>query len=166
MLRIKLFFKRSLVLLAAAVLVGCGGDAKEESAAPENDIAQADREEITAMLDELVFRFKYRDKAALYENELEFLREEYTFDEYRRHNTIRFAQADSVVAFKVLDIKLFGRDSARVRDEVELLGFNYEPRVINNEYTVYYNQGRWLKPTIGFYPGQLEYEQKKADSGQ
>jgi len=165
MFYLKLLFPATVILFTLVVFSGCGGDSGGDSAAVKST-QETDREEIEAMLDEMMWRFKYRDKAALYENELEFLREEYTFDAYRKHNTIRFAQADSVSSFKILDISFFDRDSAKVHDEVVLKGAGKDSVVYDNEYMVYYNQGRWRKPTIGFYGGQLKYEKEKAESGQ
>ncbi|MFZ5979608.1 MAG: hypothetical protein ACOYVF_03155 [Candidatus Zixiibacteriota bacterium] len=165
MLYLKLLFTATALWFFLALFSGCGGDSGGNSADVES-IQKADREAIEAMLDEMMWRFKYRDKAALYENELEFLRAEYTFDEYRKHNTIRWAQADSVYSFKILDISFFDRDSAKVHDEVVLKGAGKDSVVYSNEYMVYYNQGRWVKPTLGSYAGQIEYEKEKADSEQ
>ena len=168
MFGLRLFFKLFLILSTLVIVynfTGCGGNSSDDSVAL-GDSEQADREEIIAMLDEMMTRFKYRDKAVLYENELEFLREQYTFERYLKHSTIRGAQADSVHSFKVVDITFFDRDSARVRDEIVLKGAGSDTSVIKNEYTVYYHQGRWTKPTIGFISGQIKYEEQKADSGQ
>jgi len=168
MFGLRLYLKLFLILAVIVIVysfTGCGGNSGDDSAAL-SDIEQADREEIAAMLEEMAMRFKYRDKAVLYENELEFLRERFTFEKYLKNNTIRGAQADSVHSIKVIDITFFDRDSARVKDEIVLKGSGSETKIINNEYTVYHHQGRWTKPTIGFYSGQIKYEKEKADSGQ
>jgi len=152
-------------MLLAGVLYNCSGQddnraGKTEPVTAVDDVTQGDpdKQEIKEMLVEAIERLRYGDKGGLYDNEFDFVKEKYTFDEYLKHLYIKTATGDSVASFDVLDIKLFDRDSARVRDRVLFVGVKGDTNVMNNEYSVYYQNGRWIKPTIGFINGQILQE--------
>ena len=163
---VKIFsgFRIFFVLLVAGILFGCSGQddsraAKTETAAVD-DVTQGDpdKEEIKEMLVETIERLRYGDKGGLYDNEFDFVKEKFTFDEYLKHKYIKTATGDSVASFEVLSIKLLEGDSARVRDRVLFVGVKGDTNVLHNEYSVYYENGRWIKPTIGFKSGQILQE--------
>lgn len=164
MVRINSFFRLFLILLITGVLFGCSGQSDNKTDKPEtatvDDLTQGDpdKQAIKDMLEEAIERLRYGDKGGLYDNEFDFVKEKYTFDEYLQHLYIKTATGDSVTSFDILDIKLLDGDSARVRDRVVFVGVQGDTSVMHNEYSVYYENDRWIKPTIGFKTGQILQE--------
>ncbi|MBN1211972.1 MAG: hypothetical protein JXA92_05290 [candidate division Zixibacteria bacterium] len=164
MVRINSFFRLFLILLITGVLFGCSGQSDNKADKPEtaavDDLTQGDpdKQAIKDMLEEAIERLRYGDKGGLYDNEFDFVKEKYTFDEYLQHLYIKTATGDSVTSFDILDIKLLDGDSARIRDRVVFVGVQGDTSVMHNEYSVYYENGRWIKPTIGFKTGQILQE--------
>lgn len=170
MIRMNSFYGFTVLFIFSGLflMLGCSGDnqsGKSDSVAEVNTAGDPDKEQIKAMLYDAIERLHYDDKGGLYDNEFEYLKELYTFDEYLKHQYIRAATADTVESFTVLDINLYDRDSARVRDRVVFVGLKGDTFVIHNEYIVYYHQGRWIKPTISSIYKQKDFEEKKKKSG-
>ncbi len=69
---------------------------------------------IHAMVDEVLTRLSYGDKAGLYENEFRYLREQETFDDYLKHGEVTWANTDSILYVEITDILFFDHDSAMV----------------------------------------------------
>ncbi len=149
--------------IAALLIGGCGG--KKEGATAGG---KSDEQQIQDVLNEVITRWHYGDKAGLYDNEFEYLRERYTFDDYLKFGELRL-DADTVEAIEAKDIKLFGRDSALVDAEVVFKGPTGKITRLRNattQYKMYYYGGRWIRPTVSQYDLQMRYEQSRraADS--
>ena len=164
MMRVNSFIRQLFLVFLIGFLLSC--TAKEDSSTRGKDsettastggvaFEDPDKQAISEMLIETIERFRYNDKGGFYDNELPFLREKLTFDEYLHNDFISEAKADSVVSFEILEINLFKPDSARIKDRVTFVGTLGDTHFLNNEYTVYYQGGRWIKPTISFLNGKI-----------
>ena len=174
-----------VLLLVAAVMmticvIGCGGDegdvvqvadtttAVEEKPAvsmvrtTEVPASATDRAEdwiaIVAMVDEVITRLSYGDKAGLYENEFRYLREQETFDEYLKHGEVSWANADSLEYIEIVDIVFFGRDSAMVEAIFHLISAG-EDKPSQMPLMAYYHEGRWIKPYMSQSNRQRDYDE-------
>ena len=148
-------------------LIGCSaqdGDAGKsgESAADY----QSDRKEIEATLEETAVRWRYGDKAVLYEQEFEYLLVENTYDDYLGFERIRGMQSDTVEAFAVKDVQFFGRDSALVAVDVVFVGLGGDTTTYPQEWPMYRHRGRWIRPSLSTYQCQIIFEERRrqADS--
>ena len=156
--------RRALVVFGClVVMAGCGG--KQEKSA---DAGKTDQQLIQEALTEAITRWHYGDKAALYDNEFEYLQERFTFDDYLKFGELQL-DADTVEDILAKEIQLFGRDSAKVDAEVVFKGPTGKIsrlRDVFTKYTLYYHRGRWIRPTLSQYALQLRYEQSRhaADS--
>ena len=161
MVRLNTILRFCFIILLAGVMYSCSGKSDNKTAGAQtatvDDVTQGnpDKQAIKDMLEETIERLRYHDKGGLYDNEFDFVKKKYTFDEYLKHLYIKSATGDSVASFTVLNIKLFDKDSALVRDRVVFVGVKGDTNVLNNEYAVYYQDGRWIKPTIGFITGKI-----------
>lgn len=155
---------RSAILVLVLCIAGCSSESDSESQAPQG--LEADRLEITATLEETAVRWRYGDKAILYEQEFEYVRDEKNYDEYLEVDRIKRMESDTVVAFAVKDIQFFDRDSAYVKVDVVFVGLTGDTTRLPQNWTMYYHQGRWIKPTLSGVKGQLEFEDRvrRADS--
>ena len=151
-----------LLVLAVSVIVVCGD--REEGSTSEGE--PTDSMLIADMMRSTLMRWKYMDKVALYDTEFEYIQDEYTLDEYLKHERIRQAFVDSLVDFWVEGITFYGRDSALVKDVLVWCGPSGDTLVMPNHDMVYYHRGRWIRPTLGTSVGQLQYEEliRQADS--
>lgn len=157
--------KRLAVLggLLAAFVGGCGNKTEGPSAN-----GKSDEQLIQETLTEAITRWHYGDKAALYDNEFEYLQERFTFDDYLKFGELQL-DADTVEAINAKKIELFGRDSAIVDAEVVFKGPTGKVtrmRDANTKYTLFYHRGRWIRPTVSRPELQRQYEQSRraADS--
>jgi len=155
---------KGLVLSLWSLLVGCSSDESQSGGAART--YEDDRREIEGTLDETATRWRYGDKAILYEQEFEFVRIEYTYDEYLEIDRIKRMESDTVRAFRVKDVKFFDRDSAQVSVDVVFVGPTKDTTRLPQEWTMYYHKGRWIRPTMSTPAGQAEFEERKrkADS--
>lgn len=154
----------ALGLSAAVWLIGCSsekGQSGGKSVSPADD-----RREIEATLEETATRWRYGDKAILYDLEFEYVQVEYTFDKYLQIDRIKRMESDTVRAFAVKNVKFFGRDSARVSVDVVFVGPAGDTTRYPQEWTMFYHRGRWIRPTLSSITGQLQFEERrrKADS--
>jgi hypothetical protein len=155
------------VLLTTLVLMfaACSGEAEKKSEpAPAVDNPQVAA--IQEALTEAITRWHYGDKSVLYENEFPYLRSERTLEEYLDHRQIKYTNADSVEALRVLDVQFFGSDSADARVEALLVGSRGDTVRSVDVFRLYYFGGRWIKPTLSAWVYQMQNEARRrtADS--
>lgn len=180
-----------IIVGLSGLLVGCGDDSTEvgqsssltdtppaNKYAPEGGAARfegqglteqqiADLLEIEVVMTEALIRWSYRDKAALYDNELEYLQDKWTYEEYLSQTRVKAANsADSVVGYYVTGGLFYDRDSVIVDDVVVFVGLNGNQIDFVNKDKLYYHRGRWVRPTISNMREQLDYERtiRQADS--
>jgi len=149
---------------AAMAYLSCSGDEPDQSEAA----VKTDSVLIQEALQNSVERWRYGDKAALYDMEFEYYQEQVTYDDYLEDQAISRLQADSLEAMEVYSVKLFARDSAYVRARVIFVGPSGKKSQYNEgiPYRMYFHRGRWIFPTLSTSSGQREWEQIKvtADS--
>lgn len=155
--------KRQLaILLVLFGLIGCGGDQTGTTPTePVNDSIL-----MQEALTETITRWRYGDKASLFDNELEYVQEKWPFDIYLTFRQIEFGEADTVKALNIIKIQQFQRDSAWCDIEVVFQGPSGKISKDYDKYTMYFHRGRWIRPTIGTMETQVEYEKirRAADS--
>lgn len=123
--------------------------------------------EIEASMTEALIRWSYRDKAALYDNELEYIQDRWTLEEYLDQTRIMAANgADSIVGFYCTGGVFYNRDSVIIDDVIVFIGLNGNQIDFVNKDKLYYRRGRWIRPTLGKMWEQLDYERliRQADS--
>ena len=127
----------------------------------------ADLLEIEVVMTEALIRWSYRDKAALYDNELEYLQDRWSLEEYLNISQVKAANsADSIVGYYVTGGEFFDRDSVIVDDVVVFVGANGNRIDFVNKDKLYRHRNRWVRPTVSTMREQLEYERtiRQADS--
>jgi len=146
--------------LIAVFAGGCGGKKEGPSAG-----GKSDEQLIQDALSEAITRWHYGDKAALYDNEFEYLQERFTFDDYLKFGELQL-DADTVEGINAKKIELFGRDSAKVDAEIVFKGPTGKISRMNDTYWLWYHRGRWIRPTLSRFEQQQQYEQSRqaADS--
>jgi len=156
----KTFKLRRLAFAGALLaLVGCGGqsdtDTADSAAAAGADSLTLDKQ-LEVQMNAVFDRLRYDDKSGLWENEFEYLREERTFDDYVTQPYIANASADSLVRIEVTSVERLG-DSAVAR---VLVHFDNAGRksVIDDKVTLYWHQGKWIKPTISRLKDQAAFD--------
>jgi len=149
-----------LCALLATFAGGCGNKKEGASAG-----SMSDEQLIRETLTEAITRWHYGDKAALYDNEFEYLQERFTFDDYLKFGELKL-DADTVEGINAKKIELFGRDSARVEAEIVFKGPTGKISRMNDTYWLWYHRGRWIRPTLSLFRYQQQYEQSRqaADS--
>lgn len=154
----------ALVLALLMALAACSSDTEEPEDAPS--IMERDRLEIETSLAEIAGRWRYGDKAVLYENEFEYLQSEHTYDAYLEIARIKRMESDTVVAFQVKDVKFFDRDSAKATIDVVFVGPSLDTTRMPQLWTLFYHQDKWIRPTLSTLENQLVFEERrrKADS--
>lgn len=149
---------------AAMAYLSCSGDKPEQTDAA----VKTDSVLIQEALQNSVERWRYGDKAALYDMEFEYYQEAVTYDEYLEDRKIARLQADSVEAMEVYSVNLFEGDSALVRARVIFVGPSGKKTQFDEGiwYHMYFHRGRWIFPTVSTRVEQREWEQIKlaADS--
>jgi hypothetical protein len=147
------------LLIAAGLLLaidGCGGsDSTSTPATPQDDRAL-----IQESLTEVITRWHFRDKAGLYDNEFDYLRERMTFDQYLQANEIKL-DADTVMGIEVKDLHLFGRDSADVAVEIIFEGPTKLQSRMRDAFRMYRYHDKWIRPTLSNMEAQVEYDRLK-----
>ena len=165
MLARNLMFGLAIILIW--IVVGCGtNDDKTSSDRPADSTYAQDREEIRSRLEETAKRWRYGDKAALYEMEFEYYQVEFTYDDYLEVDRVKRMESDTVENFEVKDIKFYDRDSATVSVEVVFVGVLGDTTRYPQDWQMYYHMGRWIRPTMSNHSAQVVCEEvrRKADS--
>lgn len=164
MMRDKLLI--GICLFLAGLFWACGSDEGEEASSGDERTYADDRAEIEATLEETAHRWRYGDKAILYEQEFEYYRIENTYDDYLEIDRIKRMESDTVETFKVRDIKFYDRDSALVSVDVVFVGPTGDTTHYYQDWLMHYHRGRWIRPTMSNYISQESFEEirRKADS--
>jgi hypothetical protein len=147
---------------------GCGGgdDNQSSSEAQQDSTFARDWKEIKDRLEETAKRWRYGDKAALYEMEFEYYQVEFTYDDYLEVERVKRMESDTVDNFVVKDIKFYDRDSATVTVEVVFVGVLGDTTRYPQDWQMYYHKGRWIRPSMSNHSAQVVFEEvrRKADS--
>jgi hypothetical protein len=110
-------------------------------------------------MNEAMDRLRYKDKSFIYENEFRYYRDKYTFDDYLKEKRIVSAQADTLERIDVIGVTYFGQDSAKADVNVHFKGPSGNPTILEEKgVTLYWHEGRWIKPTVSNIIAQKEYE--------
>ncbi len=161
-------FGIGLAVVILAMFSGCGSktDSSGKTSVTGGDQQKSDRDLIQERLTETITRWHYGDKAALYDNEPDYLWDKYTFDDYLKMRQIEWAEADTVIALNVTNIKFYGRDSALANVEVVFKGPTGVISKDYDKYMMYYYRGGWNRPTVGTMDQEMDYEnvRRQADS--
>ncbi len=165
-MRVLAFLTTLLIGLAVACSQQEGNKADDSGAASlldtsgavaEMDQRTKDSIEIDKALKTALKRWKYRDKAALYDMEFPYLRDEYTFDEYLEVQRIADASADSLIDQQIKSIQFFrSGDSAYVFEKLWFVGPSGRTWEHGNYERMYKRDGRWIRPTISNFDAQHE----------
>ena len=122
---IKCIMTTALLTLASMTLfLGCGGNETSDATdavAPDTSAVEApasgavadegksdDWLEIESIVDEAITCLSYGDKSVLYDNELSYMTDEETFDDYLKRGEVAWANADSLEYVEVADIIFYG----------------------------------------------------------
>jgi len=147
------------------VVSGCSGEKQPSETAPAEDTGLAAKAEpvtvrdtIEVVLNEVIDRVRYGDKSGMYYNEFEYLRETMGFDEYIRQPQVHYAKTDTLKFLEVLDLMLYGHDSADVVLYVHSEGPTGVASKVQDTLTVFYHNDRWIKPTVSNMKEQLKWE--------
>ena len=133
------------------MMIACGGEDDGQSGqieAPELSEREQALQDIQAVLDETIERFKYFDKSALYEMELEYYKDQTTYGEYLEEDGIRHFNPDSVARIVAQDLEFRGPDTAAVDVQVVFVGPTGDSSFAQDTYTFLKRDGQWIKPTI------------------
>lgn len=161
-------------------MFGCGSEPQETSTADSSTPAAEGRREFTgeraedkqqmqALVDEIIERFKYYDKAPLWENEFSYLHDRATFDEYLEFDHIKYFNPDSIDHIDLLEFDFKG-DTCLVNVEVVFEGPTGKISKDYDTYSFFFHNGRWIRPTFTSNASgiiqQAEYERiiRAADS--
>ncbi len=159
---------RIVLLALAAVMVGCSSEQAEQDAPVETNLTvrETDSLAIQASLTEIITRWRHGDKSALYEQEFDYLRFEYSYDEFLEFEHVKDMNADSAYAFNVKGLKFFDRDSADVKVEVVFKGVTGNLTYDYDTYKMYRSHDRWVRPSFSAPQMQAEFEEARriADS--
>jgi len=124
--------------------------------------AMTEDDKLEAILNEAMKRLRYKDKSYIYEMEFSYYREENTFDKYLQETKIKTAQADSLEFVDVIKVEYFGQDSAKAIAEIHFKGpTGQETTLPDQEVTFYWDQDRWIKPTLSKIESQRKYDEIK-----
>lgn len=148
-----------LALVVSLGLVACSSES--DQAGDATPTMEDDRQEIEATLAETAVRWRYGDKAILYEQEFEYIRIEHTYDSYLEITRIKRMESDTVVAFDVKDIQFFERDSALVSLDVVFVGPTDDTTRRAQEWMMFYHLGHWIRPTLSTIHNQLDFEERR-----
>lgn len=141
--------------ILTVALVSCGKKEPPKSAGSSG--SESDRQLIQDDLTEVIMRWHYGDRGALYDNEFPYIRDRYTFDDYLKLREMSL-DADTVSAMNVQDVTFYGRDSARVKVEVVFQGPTGKISKRYDSYRMYNSNGRWIRPTVGQVALQRQWD--------
>lgn len=169
--------------LMLGIMTGCSGDSSDTdttAAKREAELVSRARFEnkgyseqqisdlllIEEEMQEVLTRWRYHDKAGIYDNEFEYVRDRYTLTEYLNLTKIKVMIADSLMGYEVTGGQFFGRDSVIVDDIVKFVGPSGKPTNFVNKDKLFWHQGRWIRPTLSQKWEQIEFEDmvRQADS--
>jgi hypothetical protein len=152
---------RALVIagLALVVIAGCGKNGSSPSS------SMSTKDQIQASLTETITRWHYGDKGGLYDNEFQYIKDRFNFDEYLKFGELGL-DADTVDGITVEKVNMLGQDTAIVDVDVIFKGPTGKISHMKDRYPMFLQQGRWIRPTLGMVPQQIEYEKSRraADS--
>jgi len=157
------------VLFSMTVLLAaCSSDKAEKTEPSGASLTQEESDSlaIQATLTEIITRWRYGDKSALYEQEFDYFRFENTYDEYLEFDQVKKMNADSAWAINVKGVNYFDRDSAAVDVEVIFRGPTGNLSYDYDTYKMYFNDNRWVRPSFSVPQFQKEFEEARriADS--
>ncbi|MBK7143076.1 MAG: hypothetical protein IPH75_13465 [bacterium] len=150
--------KLSALLGLLVIFAGCSGTDTGDSTQPVSE--QDDRAAIQASLSETITRWHHQDKAGLYDNEFDYLKERMTFDAYLETKEMRM-DADTVMGIEVKDCIFYGRDSADVAVEILFEGPKKIKSRMRDSFRLYYYKDKWIRPTLSSIDAQFEYDKMK-----
>lgn len=137
-----------------AAFSGCG---QRESSDQPVVTGNSDRDQMQATLNEVVARWHNGDKAVLYDNEFDYVRDRISFDDYLKRAELKL-DADTVKAMNVQSVEMFGQDSAKAKVEVVFEGPTGKISKRIDSYYLYHYRGRWIRPTISGLAAQREWD--------
>lgn len=146
---------------APQVMVGCSSEkeAENDNSAQTSTSAMTKDDQIEAIMNEAMDRLRYKDKSFIYENEFRYYRDKFTFDDYLKERRIASAQADTLEFIDVLNVTYFGEDSAKADVEVHFKGPSGKETIRPEKgVTLYWHEGKWIKPTVSNVIAQKEYD--------
>jgi len=158
-----------LLMLAIGTFVVCtnGSDQpNQQLTTSDQDTTLTDSALIERTIKGVMERWNYRDFAALYDMEFEYVQDKYTYDDYLKQPRIKRAVVDTFYDYKVVGLKMFDHDSALVDNVVSFKGPTGKISELRGKDMVYYYKGRWVRPTFGVASLQRQYDEviRKADS--
>jgi len=155
-----LFFGTAIFI----IVIGCGNDSKnntDDISAAVTDTGQSlsQNDELEALMNEAMDRLRYQDKTFIYENEFRYYRDKFTYDDYLKERAISLANADTLEHIDVINSTFFGKDSVKLDVDVIFKGPSGKKTVKReNGLTLYWHEGKWIKPTVSNIIAQKEYE--------
>ena len=161
-----------LTIMIAALLAACSGNNKQDGKT-QQDVAVTDsgapmtvKDTIEAMINTVMDYLRYKDKSILYANEFPYLRDEKTFDEYLQMAQVKYAEADTLTHVDIDSLTMYDHDSALANVTVRFLGPTGVKSKLKDAIVVYYQDGKWIKPTVGSSALQANYARliRTADS--
>ncbi len=163
-----------MTLASITIFPGCGGNETSDvtdALTTDTSTAEApatgavadegkspDWLEIESIVDEAIVCLSYRDKSVLYDNELPYLTDEETFDDYLKRGEVAWANADSLEYVEVADIIFYGRDSALVNSVFHFKGASGREWASDSQLRAYFRDGHWLVPYVSRIEHQLAYD--------
>lgn len=167
-------------VLVLFLMVGCSSDSNAPATtgqpAPQSQNRREftgerveDKQQMQALVDEIIERLKYYDKAPLYENEFSYLHDRATLDDYLNFDHIKWFKPDSIDHINLLEFEFKG-DTCIVDVEVVFKGPTGKISTDKDRYSFFYHNGRWIRPTftsnVSGLQQQWEYERivREADS--
>ena len=152
---------RLCFILTLGMLAGLYTACSRQKEASTDTGQKTDSQLIQEALQTAVERWRYGDKAALYDMEFEYYQELYTYDDYLQEKDIMRLEADSLESLVVYRVQLWDRDSAHVRAEAVFVGPSGKKTRFDEgiPYRMYFHRGRWIHPTLSTIDEQLAYEE-------
>ena len=147
--------KYAFLIGLLALVAGCSDSDSPSSQSPADDRAL-----IQESLSEAITRWRYGDKAGLYDNEFSYLQDRMTFDDYLKTKEMQL-DADTVDGITAKEFKFYGRDSVDVAVEVSFKGPTGKVSVQRDSYRMYFYRGKWVRPTLSMLATELEYQQMR-----
>ena len=156
------------LLLIISVFVGCSSEEIDQADTGQADLTQREKDsiQIQETLNEILARWRYGDKSVLYEQEFDYFKFEFSYDDYLDLKQVKDMDADSAWAFNVQGLEFFERDSVAVDIEVVFKGQNDSLSYDYDTYIMYPNNGRWSRPSFSAPKYQREFDEARriADS--
>jgi hypothetical protein len=157
-----------LFLVILVVVTGCSSDQGDQTETAETNLTprEADSLEIQNTLNEILARWRYGDKTALYEQEFDYFKFEFSYDDFLEMDEVKRMNADSAYAFNVQGLEYFGDDSVAVDVEIVFKGETDSLSYDHDTYIMYNNNGRWVRPSFSAPKFQEEFDEARriADS--